>query len=43
MEQNTLGTPNIFSIRIILLSTLPVRHWRAYTEGTAYRRYLPKP
>ena len=25
-----------------LLSTLPVRHWRAYTEGKACMRCLPK-
>jgi len=27
---------------VLLLSSLPVRHWRAYTKGLACTRYLPK-
>ena len=28
--------------QLFLLSTLPVRHWRAHTEGKACMRCLPK-
>ena len=35
--------PNILKEKVVLLllllSTLPVRHWRVYTEGTAYTRW----
>ena len=27
--------------QLLLLSTLPVRHWKVYTEGIAYTRCLP--
>ena len=31
----------IENILLLLLLLLPVRHWRAYTEDTAYTRCLP--
>ena len=41
----SMGARRSFSIQggilLLLLSTLPVRHWRVYTEGRACSRCLP--
>ena len=36
-----LNITNPTLLLLLLLSTLPVRHWRVYTEGRACSRCLP--